>query len=240
MVGSRAGRRECDALLEMLRQSPSATTAAANAGSRKRKGDHSDSSGSSSGGSNGGGGPLLLCLPYARLAYGSSGSNKQGLLPRLAVRLSAERAAYPPAPGHDATAVMHVRELVSMQFFNGDTSFSGEPGCSGGGGGGSSSYMQWVATKCMRELARVMQGRRLAAELLVGMRGKQVQLPSSDLELACDPAPVQQIQSWIWIWILDCTTASARRWLVGAPAACDTAVAGLIKIQFYGRLIRHW
>ena len=61
-----------------------------------------------------------------------------------------------------------VPEVVAYQLFNGETVF---------GDRGSAQY---------RELHRLMERRKEAAEALVRLRGKQVLLPCSDLELACE------------------------------------------------------
>ena len=108
-----------------------------------------------------------------------------GLL-SLAVQLSPVRSSGPPAPPTSASLPrMRVRELVRLQLYNGDTGYSGE--LQGGGG-----YVAKMAGPRMVELAAMVRGQQGAVEELVGMRGKQVQLPRSDLELACDPDPRQQ------------------------------------------------
>ena len=61
-----------------------------------------------------------------------------------------------------------VPEVVAYQLFNGETVF---------GDRGSAQY---------RELHRLMERRKEAAQALVGLRGKQALLPCSDLERACE------------------------------------------------------
>lgn len=145
--------READALLELQWQRPLAASSARGCSGSPR--------------------PLLLSLPYARVAYDQGGPG----LPRLAVQLSPERSRPPPA----APAGMRLCKLVSLQLFNGDTSYSS--------GGVGADYAERMDQPRMRELVRMVRGRLLAAEQLVGMHGKQVLLPRSDLELVCDPDP---------------------------------------------------
>ncbi|KAG2492072.1 hypothetical protein HYH03_009568 [Edaphochlamys debaryana] len=113
-----------------------------------------------------GGAPLLLSLCYLRDAWAS------GAVPRLAVSLDTGATLAGSGTGLGATgaapASLDARALVSMQLFNGEA-----------------SYARGAAR---REVRALMVGRREEAEALVGMRGKGVALPKSDLERAVEGA----------------------------------------------------
>ncbi|KAG2494612.1 hypothetical protein HYH03_007377 [Edaphochlamys debaryana] len=113
-----------------------------------------------------GGAPLLVSLCYLRDAWAS------GAVPRLAVSLDTGTTLAGSGTGLGAAgaawASLDARALVSMQLFNGEA-----------------SYARGAAR---REVRALMVGRREEAEALVGMRGKGVALPKSDLERAVEGA----------------------------------------------------
>ncbi|KAG2501267.1 hypothetical protein HYH03_001073 [Edaphochlamys debaryana] len=111
--------------------------------------------------------PVLVSLCYLRDAWAS------GAVPRLAVSLETGATfggpgGGPGAAGAAASASLGPRALVSMQLLNGEA-----------------SYARGAARREVRDL---MMGRREEAEALVGIRGKGVALPKSDLERAVEGA----------------------------------------------------
>ena len=150
---------ECNALLELL-WSDRHASAQASAVARQQT-------------------PLLANLCYAYKALGASAA-VGGSVPkrpaRLAVGLGTGHAQL--LAGLSGGTLM--QQLVSLQLFNGGTTYVDAAG---------QSQAQWEALKelpQMRQLRALVQGRGAVAEALVGMRGKGVLLSRSQLELACD------------------------------------------------------
>ncbi|KAG2496538.1 hypothetical protein HYH03_005361 [Edaphochlamys debaryana] len=115
--------------------------------------------------------PLLVSLSFLRDAWGSDS------VPRLA--LSPASGSIPPAGEFPGTRALQgragaahgpldARALVSMQLFNGETSYAGGA--------------------VRQELRGLMLGRREVAQALAEMRGKGAALPKSDLERAVEGA----------------------------------------------------
>jgi hypothetical protein len=74
-------------------------------------------------------------------------------------------AARSPSPQQQAVAVLTPSQLVSMRVFNGDTAYG---------------------TDALRApLRALVRGHKVAVESVVAGRGKQAQLPRSDLDEAC-------------------------------------------------------
>lgn len=76
------------------------------------------------------------------------------------------------------------RQLVSVQLFNGETTY-----VKGTQVAGASASLGWAALKAEQqlvELHKLVGGRIATVEALVSMRGKQMLLSRSQLELACD------------------------------------------------------
>ncbi|KAG2494611.1 hypothetical protein HYH03_007376 [Edaphochlamys debaryana] len=117
-------------------------------------------------GGRGSAAPLLVSLCYLRDACASEA------VPRLAVSLDTGTTLAGSGTGLGAAGAapgsLDARALVSMQLFNGEA-----------------SYARGAAR---REVRALMVGRREEAEALVGMRGKGVALPKSDLERAVEGA----------------------------------------------------
>jgi hypothetical protein len=157
--------REAEGILEHLWR--------ATAGNSRVAGPGSNSSSSA---------PVLMHLSYARLACSAQHWRST---PAAAGATQAARAAAgataagmnflvqpvsTPASTYASTAsrlAVQLPELVSAHLFNGGSMYDGDP-------------------QQLQLLHGMVRGRREAAEALLDSRGRQSQLPRSELELACD------------------------------------------------------
>ena len=119
--------------------------------------------------------PMLLSFALLRAACQDRCDGNTGASPRLVVRAPNE-----PSPASTLGLCKLEKtfpELVSVQLFNGDTTFSAQA---------DATWEQVRATPLGKEIHRMVQHKKQVVEALVAMHGKQTLLAYSHLEQACD------------------------------------------------------
>jgi hypothetical protein len=108
----------------------------------------------------------LLSLSYARLACSAAAAGAAAST--AAAPLTGQQfLVQPPQPPIHSTPSAQLPQLVTAHLFSGGSMYDGDP-------------------QQLQLLHSMVRGRREAAEALLDSRGRQSQLPRSELELACD------------------------------------------------------